>query len=854
MIGQTSPRRILAFTCAVLTWGATIQAKTICVNAEGTGDFPTIRAATDAAENGDVIVLEQGTYRGYGNHDIKIVGKELTVRSRDPNDPAVVDNTIIDCQGYGLSTFYAFWASPGEKNHLTIQGLLIHDGNDVSTGGAVRCELGELDVINCAFVDNTIDLQGGAIYSRGSKVRIRGCTFSNNTSELLQGGAIYCKTSQVEVSDCSFEDSTGTALETWDCQVTVTDCTFQNNQGENGGAIYSRADTDPVSTCLTLTRCTFTSNSVSALGGALYVHGGKTAIQACTFTLNKAGENGGALCNYRSSSTVSNCVFAGNIATADGGAIHNVYNSSPEIINCTFVANEAACGGAVSASGGSNPLVSHSILWSNRAPQGASVWAGTYRYSEVQTATATVEYCDVEGDGNRTYAESGSEVRWGAGNLATNPVFVEPTRGDYHLCPSSPCIDAGDPKYNPKSDETDRDGRARRRGSAVDMGAYEGSREGLGPVYRFWSPTKSKHFYTIWAGERDKLINQYSQVWSWEGTSYCTFYQPVEANLVPVYRFWSDKLSSHFYTISEEERQKTINDYPGVWTYEGVVFYAYPPGRQPLGALPVYRFWSNRYSDHLYTISEDEKNKLIRNYPQDWQFEGVAWCAYPTVNQPEKAIYDFTGGSQEASYVLTLGACVDGKEALVSVPDLKLSTSSTWMQMTIDFDNLSATLDRLQIKTAVTQYNATILQIGAGVVIPFSLSAQGTFGVSSSLGPFVVDPTTGLFADFARAGQSLEAKDTVARYFGSVRLGDQVRDFNLQGAASRFAPEATGTFTALELLPAEIQVSLPFTFQWHRQNTKDLLVETSVNGHLVQVYVTAVYAGTQGLWKGQITK
>ena len=49
-------------------------------------------------------------------------------------------------------------------------------------------------------------------------------------------------------------------------------------------------------------------------------------------------------------------------------------------------------------------------------------------------------------------------------------------------------------------------------------------------------------------------------------------------------------------------------------------------------------------------------------------------------------------------------------------------------------------------------------------------------------------------------------------------------------------------------------MSLPFTFQWHRQYVRDFLAETTVNGHLVQVYVTSVYVSTQGLWKGQITK
>jgi len=41
-----------------------------------------------------------------------------------------------------------------------------------------------------------------------------------------------------------------------------------------------------------------------------------------------------------------------------------------------------------------------------------------------------------------------------------------------------------------------------------------------------------------------------------------------------VYRFWSDALSGHFYTIDEAERDKLINQYSHVWTYEGIAWYA----------------------------------------------------------------------------------------------------------------------------------------------------------------------------------------------------------------------------------------------------------------------------------------
>jgi hypothetical protein len=100
------------------------------------------------------------------------------------------------------------------------------------------------------------------------------------------------------------------------------------------------------------------------------------------------------------------------------------------------------------------------------------------------------------------------------------------------------------------------------------------------------------------------------------------------SDLAPVYRFWSDKLGGHFYTISEAEKNQIIKDYPKVWTFEGIAFYAWPPDKAPVGSKPVYRFWSDTLGHHFYTISEGEKQKLLNQQPKVWTFECVAWYAF----------------------------------------------------------------------------------------------------------------------------------------------------------------------------------------------------------------------------------
>ncbi len=148
-------------------------------------------------------------------------------------------------------------------------------------------------------------------------------------------------------------------------------------------------------------------------------------------------------------------------------------------------------------------------------------------------------------------------------------------------------------------------------------------------VYRFWSPVSSHHFYTISQSEKVKLEEQYANFWTYEGVAYWTPATGGRASLVPIFRFWSESLNGHFYTADEVERDKLINQYSAVWTYEGPAFYAWRDGQQPPGTAAVHRFWSETLGSHFYTMDEAEKQKLIDVYSAVWTYEGIAWHAYP---------------------------------------------------------------------------------------------------------------------------------------------------------------------------------------------------------------------------------
>lgn len=168
-----------------------------------------------------------------------------------------------------------------------------------------------------------------------------------------------------------------------------------------------------------------------------------------------------------------------------------------------------------------------------------------------------------------------------------------------------------------------------RSGDAAGIEGDPFIRTHTAPVWRFWSPAHQRHFYTLDETEKDKLLSAYADVWSHEGVSYRAFAAPTVERVAPVWRFWSPALMAHFYTLDERERDKLLDDYPNVWTCEGVGFYAYRAGTQPGGTMPVHRYWSDALRTHFYPASDTERFKLASSYPDLWTYEGVAWYAYP---------------------------------------------------------------------------------------------------------------------------------------------------------------------------------------------------------------------------------
>ena len=148
----------------------------------------------------------------------------------------------------------------------------------------------------------------------------------------------------------------------------------------------------------------------------------------------------------------------------------------------------------------------------------------------------------------------------------------------------------------------------------------------LSAVHRFWSDRYRGHFFTISEAEKDNIVANLARDWRYEGVAYRAHPGKV-AGTRPLFRFWSDRYRGHFFTISEAERDNIIANLARDWRYEGVAYYVIA---SPVsGAVPVFRFWSPLYKHHFFTISEAEKDSIIAKLSSAWRYEGIAFYAWP---------------------------------------------------------------------------------------------------------------------------------------------------------------------------------------------------------------------------------
>jgi subtilisin family serine protease len=135
------------------------------------------------------------------------------------------------------------------------------------------------------------------------------------------------------------------------------------------------------------------------------------------------------------------------------------------------------------------------------------------------------------------------------------------------------------------------------------------------PLYRYWNPSVTDHYYTTNFNELGWAAN------GWEfGWVECYIYPTQVSGTTPLYQYWNPTVGDHFYTTNYSELGAGAYG----WTYSRVEGYVYP--YQASGTTPLHQYWNASVGDHFYTINLDE---LGSSGSYGWSYSRVEGYVIP---------------------------------------------------------------------------------------------------------------------------------------------------------------------------------------------------------------------------------
>ena len=338
--------------------------------------YETIQEAIDAAEEGDIIVVRPGTYAG----SINFNGKNITLRSTDPDDPEIVSQTIIDARGSGSVVTFA----GGESSEAVLSGFTIMGGSGTRTvlefevegqpeeiqsyfgGGIIVLEGSAPTITNNVIADNIAE-RGGGIFVYRAEATIENNRIVENVST-GGGGGIFLADSYAEINNNVVDDNRagrsggGVAISgTGRAAAVFEGNTISNNVAQNGGG-FSILDASPV-----ISNNVITGNRSDGRGGGLFAARSDLQLTGNNVSDNRAGDTGGGVALFvESSGNIEDNVITGNEASA-GGGLAVLANSLPFIANNMVSDNTARNGGGLFIIEGSDAVLSGNTIAENYA-------------------------------------------------------------------------------------------------------------------------------------------------------------------------------------------------------------------------------------------------------------------------------------------------------------------------------------------------------------------------------------------------------------------------------------------------------------------------------------------------------
>ena len=181
LVDGTSEGAVTSYTFPNIQQNHTIQVSFTGLGVYNTHtglSYDTIQEAIDASLDGETILVYPGNY--YEN--INFNARNITVRSTDPSDPAIVSATIID--GGGNDSVVKFTGA----DTSTLEGFTIQNG-DATFGGGILVFVGSPTITSNAITGNKATVMGGGIYVEGLPTITNNSIMGNTAKK--NGGGIY---------------------------------------------------------------------------------------------------------------------------------------------------------------------------------------------------------------------------------------------------------------------------------------------------------------------------------------------------------------------------------------------------------------------------------------------------------------------------------------------------------------------------------------------------------------------------------------------------------------------------------------------------------------------------------------
>ena len=222
-----------------------------------------------------------------------VVNKSLTIQGPGAGQLAISGGGPL--RGFNANASRMFEVD-GANANVTLSGLTITQGNGQGGplynygGGILNINGSTLTISGCTLSGNRAG-SGGAIANYGSTLTMSSCTLSNNLADSSFGGGIYNYAGTLQILNSTLSGNEA----------------LDSNGGGEGGAVYSVGFTHTVS----VTGCTFSNNSSTGRGGAVFTVSTFMTISGCSFSGNVA--------NYGSFPHIGNDIYnAASASMADG--------------------------------------------------------------------------------------------------------------------------------------------------------------------------------------------------------------------------------------------------------------------------------------------------------------------------------------------------------------------------------------------------------------------------------------------------------------------------------------------------------------------------------------------------------